>query len=257
MDGITKYSMPDDLKKSTLLQLLGQQGSEWWRGQIQELNITAACNFLRGQCLMNKHNNKCVGYTRRNDASSQKSTSVNNLRNIQWDSWKLVPDDAKEMWLNMRLQEKETANGLPKLLWSKLSDRSQKEYLQKWKEFIKDNPNQRNHERNINLVESLRDFLEDDNEDIEPNQDHSQVHSINNARMTMGFIPNIISTVKIGMLISKHPILRKERYPSRMFKLQDHLMQILLNSIQLWIMVLILWLFDMAGMFKWWTNLGG
>ena len=29
MEGITKYSMPDDLKKSTLLQLLGQHGSEW------------------------------------------------------------------------------------------------------------------------------------------------------------------------------------------------------------------------------------
>ena len=56
MEGITKYSIPDDLKKSTLLQLLRQHGSEWWRGQSQELNFTEACNFIRGQCLTNKHN---------------------------------------------------------------------------------------------------------------------------------------------------------------------------------------------------------
>ena len=32
MEDISEYSMPDNLKKTTLLQQLGNHGSEWWRG---------------------------------------------------------------------------------------------------------------------------------------------------------------------------------------------------------------------------------
>ena len=99
------------------------------------------------------------------------------------------------MWLNMRLQEKETINGIPKLLWSKLPENSQKEYLQKWKDFVKSNPNQRNHERNINLVEALNDFQEQ-NDDIETNMEDEEVHSVNNTRMILEVFPDVITTIK-------------------------------------------------------------
>ena len=63
----------------------------------------------------------------------QQGHQVNNLRKISLDSWKILPDKARETWFNMRLQEKETINGMPKLLWEKLDDDDKKEYLEKWK----------------------------------------------------------------------------------------------------------------------------
>ena len=50
--------------------------------------------------------------SRRENEVNMQDTQVNNLRNIQLEVWKLLPDNAKEMWLNMMLQEKETINGM-------------------------------------------------------------------------------------------------------------------------------------------------
>ena len=57
----------------------------------------------------------------------------------------------------------------------KISDSSQKEYLQKWKEFIKNNPDP--------------DFQEQDDDNIDSNQEDEQVHSINNTRMILEIFP--------------------------------------------------------------------
>ena len=113
--------MPDNLKKTTLLQQLGNHGSEWLRGKIEGMSFQKACNFIRGQCILNKFTNQKSSTPRRANELHMKDTQVNKLRNIQWEAWKSLPDPTKEIWLHMRAQEKKTINGLPKLLWNKLS----------------------------------------------------------------------------------------------------------------------------------------
>ena len=104
----------------------------------------------------------------------------------------MLPDSAKEMWLNMRLQEKETINGMPKLLWSKLSGEDQREYLDKWKAATKNSQQKNHHERNINLIESINDFTEvhqEEGQDDEPEQYKKIITSYNQA------IPRIMGGV--------------------------------------------------------------
>ena len=77
MEDISEYSMPENLKKTTLLQQLGSHGSEWWRGKIEGMS------FLRGQCILNKFTNQKPTTSRRANEVNMQDIQVKNLRNIQ------------------------------------------------------------------------------------------------------------------------------------------------------------------------------
>ena len=124
--------MSDSLKILTTLHQLGSYGSE---GHVKHKSFAEACNFIRTQCILNKHTYRNLKY-KVNETTAvvehdQQGRQVNNLRSIPLESWKILPDKAREIWLNMRLQEKETINGMPKLLWEKLDENDRKEYLEK------------------------------------------------------------------------------------------------------------------------------
>ena len=89
------------------------------------------------------------------NTSIQPDHQVNNLRRVPLESRKILPDKARELWLNIRLQEKETVNGMPRMLWEKLDEDDKKEYLKKWKETSQNQSDKSHLERNINLIESL------------------------------------------------------------------------------------------------------
>ena len=51
---------------------------------------------------------------------------------------------------------------MPRLLWENLDDNDEKEYLEKWKDISQNQYNKSNLERNINLIESLQCFPDDE-----------------------------------------------------------------------------------------------
>ena len=59
----------------------------------------------------------------------------------------------------------EAINGMLKLLWNKLSEEDQREYLDKWKAATKNSQKQGHHERNISLIESINNFTENNQEE--------------------------------------------------------------------------------------------
>ena len=97
----------------------------------------------------------------------------------------------------MRIQEKETINEMPQLLWNKFSKEDQKEYLNKWKASTKKSQQQGYHERNINLIESINDFTEvhqGEEQDSESEQHTREAH-VSNITSYNQTIPRIMKGV--------------------------------------------------------------
>ena len=108
MKEITNTSMPDSKN----------HGSEWWRGQVKNKSFADACNFIRTQLILNKYTSKGMRHKANEvNTSIHPNHQVKNLRRVPLESWKILPDKVRELWLNMRLQEKETINGMPRMLW--------------------------------------------------------------------------------------------------------------------------------------------
>ena len=81
--------------------------SEWWRGEVKHKSFAEACNFVRTQYILNKHTYRNLKY-KVNEATAvvehdQQGHQVNDLRRVPLESWKILPDKARETWLNMKL----------------------------------------------------------------------------------------------------------------------------------------------------------
>ena len=118
----------------------------------------------------------------------------------------------------MRLQEKETINVMPKMLWEKLDEDDKKEYLEKWKETSQNQGDKSHFERNINLVESLQSFPDDEEE--------YQERSVNNI-MTEGFYNFVENT-----LADSHEPINTTKSCGHRHKVRYHESKVSINKVQ-------------------------
>lgn len=58
LEEVTHTLKPDSPKILTTLHQLGNQGSQWWRGQVTHKSFADTCNFIRTQCILNKYTSR-------------------------------------------------------------------------------------------------------------------------------------------------------------------------------------------------------
>lgn len=104
---------------------------------------------------------------RLHNVSTEEDAQINNLRRIQYEAWKLLPDDSKKIWNTNRKQEKSIINGIPEMLWNQMTKEDKDAYTPEW-EKIKDSgksdwvQTREIHTRRASLVESVDDLEEEE-----------------------------------------------------------------------------------------------